>query len=136
MNIFTNLRNDIYTTTFWQLLEQPSLSYIHVFLFSLFFLSLLFLSKRREEKWLSQKLSKTDCTNIIPLQISLIVRKIIIDLKNITNYACTSALGSLAGHNAASASLRRFIWKHDIANKYRDWAICVPSINNKDKMNN
>lgn len=47
----------------------------------------------------------------------------------------TSALDSLAGgYNAASASLRRSIWKHDSANKYRDWAICVPS-SNKDKIN-
>jgi len=41
----------------------------------------------------------------------------------------TSALGSLIGHNAASASVRRSIWKHDSANKYRDWAIWEPSSN-------
>jgi len=44
------------------------LSYFYVFLFSFFFLSLYcFCSIRKEEKWLSQKLSKICFTNIIHL---------------------------------------------------------------------
>jgi len=70
------IKNDICTTNFWQLLKQPSFSYSHVFLFSLFFFlsdSLYcFCPIKIEKKWLSQKVYKIGCTNITHIYLCMV----------------------------------------------------------------
>lgn len=48
----------------------------------------------------------------------------------------TSMFGSLTGHRVSSASRKRFIRKHDMANKYRDSGSFFPSEYSRNKFIN